>query len=234
MIYFSKFFKDSQLYQVVALLLLLLLLAMGAVPGYLRGHWQWQEPPAVINLKNLKQIRHTGLTLPGWQTTAQQEEAIGGYKWSYQEIQKKGSPMKAILLLLPQNGPKDQPQVEWTEIQSWGQWDVSQSRSTEFTVKQAQASSNSEVKVEASFFRATTKQKTFAVLQWYAWQNGGNTSPIPWFIADQVAKWQKKRAPWVAVTILIPMEPFGQVETTWQDAQSFGKTVQLALMSTVL
>ncbi len=234
MIYFFKFFKESQLYQIVALLLLLLVLVMGAVPGYLKGHWQWQQPPAVVSLKKLKQIHHMGLTLPGWQTTEQREEPIGGYKWSYQEIEKNNSPIKAILLLLPQNGPKDQPQVEWTEINSWAQWDKSQFRSTEFTVKQAPASSNSEVKVEAAFFRATTKQKTFAVLQWYAWQNGGNTSPLPWFVADQVAKWHQKRAPWVAVTILIPMEPFGQVEKTWQDAQSLGKTVQSALMSTFL
>ncbi|MDF5725221.1 MAG: cyanoexosortase B system-associated protein [Rhizonema sp. PD37] len=234
MVYFFKFFKGSQLYQIVALLLLLLVLVIGAVPGYLKGHWQWQQPPAVVSLKKLKQIHHTGLTLPGWQTTEQREEPIGGYKWSYQEIEKNNSPIKAILLLLPQNGPKDQPQVEWTEINSWAQWDKSQFRSAEFTVQPTQASSNSEVKVQASFFRATTKQKTFAVLQWYAWQNGGSTSPLPWFVADQVAKWHKKRAPWVAVTILIPMEPFGQVEKTWQDTESLGKTVQSALMSTFL
>ena len=235
MISFSKFLKESQFSHVVVLLLLLLLLAVGALPGYLVGHWEWQEPPRVINLTKLKEIRHTGLSLPGWQTTEQREEPISGHKWSYQVIAKKGAKTQAIVLLLPQNGPKDQPEVEWTEIKGWGQWDVAQQRSAEFTVKEPQASKlNAEATIEAEFFRASTRQQTFAVLQWYAWQNGGNSSPFPWFLADQLAKWRKNRAAWVAVTILIPMESFGQVETTWQDAHSLGQTVQATLMASYL
>ncbi len=232
MISFSKFLKERQFSQVVVLLLLLLLLAMGALPGYLVRHWEWQEPPRVVNLTKLKQIRQTGLPLTGWQTIGQREELISGHKWSYQVITKQGAKTQAILLLLPQNGPKDQPEVEWTEIKGWGQWDVAQSRSAEFTVKQLQASkSNAETKIQAEFFRASTKQQTFAVLQWYAWPNGGNSSPLPWFLADQLAQWRKDRAAWVAVSILVPMEPFGQVEKTWQEAQSLGQTVQAALMA---
>lgn len=231
MMSFSKFFKESQFSQMVVLLLLLLLLAIGALPGYLAGRWEWQEPPRVVKLSSLKQLRQTGLTLTGWQTIEQRQELIGGHKWSYQLIQKQGSKNQAILLLLPQNGPKDQPQVEWTEINSWGQWDVAQERSAEFTVKQ---NSNTEIQVKARFFRAATKQQTFAVLQWYAWSNGGAPSPFPWFLTDQWAQWHQKRAAWVAVSILIPMESFGQVETTRQNAQSLGQIVQTALMANFL
>ncbi|MBR8835746.1 MAG: cyanoexosortase B system-associated protein [Stigonema ocellatum SAG 48.90 = DSM 106950] len=235
MISFSKFLKERQLSQVVLLLLLLVLLTMGALPGYLTGHWEWQEPPPVINLKNLKELRHNGLSLPGWQTIEQREEVISGHKWSYQVITKQGAKTQAILLLQPQNGPQDQPEVEWTEINSWGQWDVAQYRSAEFTVKPPQASkSNAEAKIKARFFRASTKQQTVAVLQWYAWLNGGNQSPLPWFFRDQLAQWRKNRVPWVAVSILLPMEPFGKVETTWQEAHSLGETVQAALMASVL
>lgn len=232
MISFSKFLKERQFSQIVVLLLLLLLLVMGAVPGYLTGHWEWQDPPRVINLNHLKQIRSYGLTLPSWQTIEQREELIGGHKWSYQVIQKTGAKTQAILLLLPQNGPKDQPQVEWTEINSWGQWNIAQDRLAEFTVKHPQTSkSNAEAQVKAEFFRASTKQQTFAVLQWYAWSSGGNPSPFPWFFADQLAQWRRNRAAWVAVSILMPMESFGQVETTWHEAQSLGQTVQTVLMA---
>lgn len=237
MISFSKFFKENRLSQVAALLLLLLLLAMGGVPGYLTGHWQWKQPPPVASLKELKQIRKAGLTVPGWQTIEQAEQQIGEHKWSLQVIKKQGFETQAILLLLPQNGPMDQPEVEWTEVNGWGRsrwgkWDVAQYRAASFTVKPSvKLASNVETKVEARFFRASTQQQTFAVLQWYAMPNGGNPSPFRWFVADQLAQWRKQRTPWVAVSILIPMEPLGEVETSWSLAESIGETVQAALMA---
>ncbi|MBW4613936.1 MAG: cyanoexosortase B system-associated protein [Desmonostoc vinosum HA7617-LM4] len=240
MISLSKFFKENQWSELAALVLLLLLLVIGAVPGYLTGQWQWKQPPPVTSLKELKQIRKTGLTLPGWQTTEQAQQQIGERKWSLQVIKKVDSESQAILLLLPQNGPMDQPEVEWTEINGWGRsrwgkWDIAQSRSAEFIVKQSLgAKSNAETKVDARFFRASTKNQTFAVLQWYAMPNGGNTSPFNWFLSDQLAQWRKQRTPWVAVSIVIPIEPLGQVEKSWPLAQSIGEIVQTALMATAL
>ena len=231
MISLSKFLKESQWNQVVALLLLLLLFAIGGVPGYLTGHWQWKQPPAITSLKALKQIRNSGLTVPGWQTIEQAQQQVGEQKWSLQLIRKQDSQIQALLLLLPQNGPMDQPEVEWTEINGWGKsrcrkWDVAQSRAAKFTVKQPR-----ETQVEARFFRAVTQQDTFGVLQWYALPNGGNVSPLRWFFADQLAQWRKQRVPWVAVSILLPMEPLGKVEKIWPLAESIGETVQAALMA---
>lgn len=227
MISFSKLLKENQFPKVAALLLLLLLLVIGAVPGYMAGHWQWQKLPPITSLKQLRQLRSQGLNLPGWQTIEKSEQQIGGRKWLMQITKKQGTQTQAILLLLPQTGSKDQPEVEWTEIQSWQQWNVAQYRPAEFTVKQ----SSTEVKVEARFFRASTDKQTFAVLQWYALPNGGNPSPLRWFVADQLAQLRRQRAPWVGVSIMIPMEPLGQVETTWYQAKSIGETVQAALMA---
>lgn len=231
MISLSKFFKESQWNQVVALLLLLLLFAIGAVPGYLTGKWQWKQPPPITSLKALKHIRNSGLTVPGWETVEQVQQQIGEQKWSLQLIKKQDSQTQALLLLLPQNGPMDQPEVEWTEIESWGKlrwrkWDVAQYRAARLTVKQPRES-----QVEARFYRAVTQQDTFAVLQWYAFPEGGNPSPLRWFVADQLAQWGKQRVPWVGVSILIPMEPLGQVEKMWPLAESIGQTVQAALMT---
>lgn len=231
MISLSKFLKESQWNQVVALLLLLLLFAIGAVPGYLTGKWQWKQPPPITSLKTLKHIRNSGLTIPGWETVEQVQQEIGEQKWSLQVIKKQDSQTQAVLLLLPQNGPMDQPEVEWTEIEGWGKlrwrkWDVAQYRAAKFTVKQPRES-----QVEARFFRAVTQQDTFAVLQWYAVPQGGNPSPLRWFVADQLAQWGKQRVPWVGVSILIPMEPLGQVEKMWPLAESIGQTVQGALMT---
>ncbi|MGD1911437.1 MAG: cyanoexosortase B system-associated protein [Rivularia sp. (in: cyanobacteria)] len=234
MISLSRFFKERQFLQIAALVLLLLLLAIGALPGYLKGNWQWKEPPPIINLRELKLLRKTGLTLPGWKITQQQEQQLGSGKWSLQVMEKEDSKQTAILLLLPQNGPKDQPQVEWTEINSWGrmqwgEWQVAQYRQAQFTVKQPQL--KEEIKVEARFFRASTKNQTFAALQWYAMPRLGHFSPLNWFWADQLAQWHKQRVPWVAVSLLIPMETLWQVDTTREEVKSIGQTVQAILFN---
>lgn len=190
MIPLSKFLKQKHLTTLVVLLLFLLLLTVGAVPGYLSGRWQWKQPPSIANLKELREIRNKGLNLPGWQTVNQIEQVIGQHKWSLQIIKQTGSKNQALLLLLPQKRPKNQPEVEWTDVSGWGKirwgkWDVAQSRSAEFTVTQpANSAENGKIPVEAMFFRASTDQETFAVLQWYALPNGGYSSPFRWFLAD--------------------------------------------------
>jgi cyanoexosortase B-associated protein len=233
MISFSKLLKENRFPQIAALILLLFLLGLGAVPGYFAGHWQWQQLQSPAALKELKQLHRGGLKVPGWQTAEQRDQQIGGRRWSLQVIKKESSQKEVMLLLLPQKDGKDQPQVEWTEMNGFWQWDVAQERPAEFSVTQPD-SPQKEQKVQARFFRGSTKQQTFSVLQWYAMPDGGNTSQLKWFLADQLAQWRKSRTPWVAVSILIPMEPLGQVETTWDEAQSIGKTVQAALLTSSL
>jgi cyanoexosortase B-associated protein len=236
---YCNFLKESYLPRGVILLFLLLLFFQTAVPGYLAGHWQWQQPPSVANLGKLRQLRQTGLTVSGWQTLEQSQQQIGEHKWSFQLLQKQGTDTKAILLLLPQTASKNQPQAEWTEINSWGkfqweQWNVAQNRWAEFTVKQVQKNGlTRKTKVTARFFRAATNKQTFAVLQWYAWQNGGHPSPLQWLLADRTAQLHRQRAAWVAVSIFMPMEPFGNIETVRTEMQSMGKTVQAALMANI-
>jgi cyanoexosortase B-associated protein len=235
MISLSKLAKERQYPQLIALLLLILLLFVGTVPGYVTGKWEWKQPPPIPTLKELRQIRKVGLTLPGWQTVEKQEPTVGDRKWSLQTIQKEGSDQQAILLMLAQNGPMDKPQVEWMEVKSFWQWEIAQERDVEFTVKAPPNSlSKSDIKVKAMFFRGSTKQKTFAVLQWYAWANGGNPSQLNWFLADQSAQLQKHRAAWVAVSIAIPIEQLGQVDKSWEEAKSLGETIQSRLASSVL
>lgn len=237
MISSSKLLKANQWTQVVVLLLLLLLLGLAAVPGYLTGKWQWKQPPPVTNIQKLIQINKTGLNLPGWQTVEQGQQQVGEQQWSLQVIKKADSSDQAILLLFPQRSPKDKPQAEWSQVSGWGRlrwgkWDIAQERVAEFTVKRSPESKiQTEAKVESMFFRASTKQNTFAVLQWYAFPNGGHPSPLHWFFGDQLLQWRQQRIPWVSVSILIPIEPLGQVETAWSLAESLGQTVQATLMA---
>ncbi len=223
-----KLMRRFQFPRVAVLCFLLILVAIGAVPGYLTGHWPWAHPTAIVNLNQIRNLRKTGLTLAGWPTKEQHGEIIGGHKWSIQEFQKD-SEKPLIMLLRPQQDPKDQPEVEWMDINGFEQqqadWQTDSDRILKFTVEASPTA-----KVEASFFRAWNQQQTYAVLQWYAWSEGGHFSPVSWFWADQNAQWQHRRLPWVAVSIRIPIEPLGNIETVRPLAASLGKTVQARLM----
>jgi cyanoexosortase B-associated protein len=86
------------------------------------------------------------------------------------------------------------------------------------------------VRISGDFFRAWSKDQTYAVLQWYAWTNGGGASPAKWFWADQKAQWNRRqRTPWVAVSIWLPIEPFSDIARTQGIAESLGQTLQQTL-----
>ena len=223
--------------KVSLLLLLLILVAIGAVPGYLSGKWRWAEPPKVATLSQLTKLRQVGLAVPGWQIVDRQTPQVGEHKWLMQEM-VDAKQNKAILLLFPQKGSREQPEVEWSDVNGFQSWETDSDRQVEFTVSEPAA------KVTAQFFRGLTKPKpgslqairrqTYAVLQWYAWSTGGHPAPSQWFFADRAAQWQNRRIPWVAVSILMPIEPLDTIDQHWSEVESFAQTVQSALMSGVL
>jgi cyanoexosortase B-associated protein len=219
-------FKQLPISRIILLLLLVVLVCIGTVPGYLAGgKWRWMSPPKVATLSELKAIKNTGLPLNGWQTVDKQLLPIGNHKWLKQDL-TDGAETKAILLLFPQNGPVDQPQVEWTDIQGTLSWKTDSDRIVEFTA--------SDARVTARYFRGWTKQQTYAVVQWYAWSTGGHPDPSQWFLVDRLAQLQNRRAAWVTISLLLPIEPLGDIEKSWDKAQSLAQTVQSSLMSTVL
>ncbi len=188
--------------RILILVFLTILLSIGAVPGYLAGKWQWQNPPAVKALSELKTIRKQGIQLPGWSTQEQRSVVLGEHAWSIQQI-KDDRNTEASLFLFTQNGPRDQPQVEWAEINGVQRWKTDSDSEQSFDVKLADKS----VPITAKIFRAWNSKRTYGVIEWYAWRDGGHPSPSHWFFADRMAQLQGQRQPWVAVAILFPMEP---------------------------
>lgn len=208
------------------LILLLGLLVFGTVPGYLKGSWRWQQPPRIEVLQNLRSLRQQGLSLPGWQTLQQRVLPMGEHTWSVQELQDANK-HGAILFLFPQNGPKDQPQVEWTDMDGAQQWQSDSYQSLQFRTGQPA------VTVNARFFRAWNSRQTYGVLQWYAWPEGGDAAPSHWFVADRLAQLQNRRQPWVTVCLLIPMEPLDDLAKYRDQITALGQTVQSALLQSV-
>jgi cyanoexosortase B-associated protein len=220
---------QSAIARIALLLLLVLLFAIATLPGYLQGEWSWQNPAQRVNLNEIKKLRQTGLTLPGWKTLQKQEITIGSHKWLVQVVEKPPNP-PAILLILPQNYYKDQPEVEWTDVGGFERWQTDSQSDLKFTVSDGSHTTP----VTASFFRAWNDQQTFAVVQWYAWSGKGHFSPLAWFWSDQWAQLHRTRLPWLAVSLKIPLDPFKELSSAREEATSLAQAVQIALNQQVL
>jgi cyanoexosortase B-associated protein len=210
------------------LLVLLGLLIFGAGPGYWRGgHWDWQHLPPVTHAGVLHQMREQGVVIPGWQGVEQQKVRIGGETWSAQTLKAETGEGRQVgqqvfLLLRPQVDARSQPQVEWTDMKGFNRW-------IEDSEREVSLSAGSSL-VKARLLRGWSQGKdTFAVLEWYAWPGGGSPAPTDWFWKDRAAQWQRERLPWVAVTILVPMEPLGDVEKVLPMVEKLGGDVQRVL-----
>ena len=212
---------------------------VSAVPYYFNGQWPWNHPPDIANLKGLHSIKQQSLTIPGWQTLKHQTIQISGNDWAYQEIQGPDNPDQSlaanapiIILLRPQPWRTNQPEVEWLDIVGSQKWRVDSRRRFQFTVEPLAGVTQHPVEVKARFLRGWNQQQTFAVVQWYAWPEGGNPSPSQWFWADQIQQWRsRQRLPWVAVSILIPIEPVGDIKPYQSSAVALSQAVQTSLMS---
>ena len=221
--------KSDRIFQIALLIFLSILLAVGTVPGYLAGQWQWQNPPAVKVLGELKQIRKQGIEIPGWRTTEQKSLVLGEHPWSIQTIESETkTPTKdnATVFLFTQNGPRDQPQVEWSDLDGVQRWKRDSESQQNFTVSQ--------VPVTARLFRAWNSRRTYAVMQWYAWSTGGHPEPSHWFFADRLAQFQGKRQPWIAVSILLPMEPLDDLNKYRDKITALAQSIESRLLETTL
>lgn len=228
--------------------LLALFVAVGALPQYFGG-WPWATPlklPAASRTA-LQAIPDQGLELPGWRNDDQSKIKISGHNWSVQQISSaaatSGSTLTpAFLLLRPQTYGPDQPEVEWLDIEGSQRWDTDSHQKLTFSVPAMPSVKNSAqnatetktVRISGDFFRAWSKEQTYAVLQWYAWPTGGSASPARWFWADQKTQWNsRQRMPWVAISLWLPISPLGDISPHENMALSLGKTIQKSLLESV-
>ncbi len=197
--------------------------AIGVVPTYFKGRWLWSDYPIQVDsIDRLRQLRETGIDLSGWETVEANPIRMGGHRWIFQKIQANNQDQTAYLLLRPQTDAKDQPQVEWTDVDGWQQWKTDSRQSL-----QVDLSSQS---IHARYYRAWKPAETFAIAQWYAFANGGgHASPSQWFWRDRMAQLQGDRVGWVAVSVMLPIEPLDDIDNYTTQVKNLAKTVQTAL-----
>jgi cyanoexosortase B-associated protein len=225
---FMNLSRSQQKWSVVRIsliLVLIILIFIEAAPGYWQGgKWSWLDVPPVPTINQIKSLRQTGLELPDWQILQHQEVRIGGHQWLVQVMQKPQQ-KPVMLLLRPQNYYLDKPEVDWMDINGLERWKTDSYRKLNFTVQQDGQS----LEVTARFFRAWNRQQTFAVVQWYAFPHGGHYSPAQWFWQDLLAQLHRRRVPWVAVCLKIPIEPLGKLSAAESVAESLAIKIQTHL-----
>jgi cyanoexosortase B-associated protein len=224
--------------KLLVVLFILTIALTTAIPSYWGGRWSWQQVPDIKQVGQLKAIQEHGLTLPGWQTLEQKKIELGGHKWSVQAMVPTATAKTATLqdavwlLLRPQTWSKDMPQIDWMDINGAQQWTEDSRRQIQFDL---QSPLGEPVQVTARFLRGWSQKRTNAVLQWYAWSQGGHPAPSHWFWADQWTQLrQRQRLAWVAVSIQMPIQPLGEIEAAQTEIKSLGRLVQSTLMSGAL
>ncbi|WP_088891928.1 cyanoexosortase B system-associated protein [Leptolyngbya ohadii] len=221
--------------------IVLFALAMAAaivLPNYWTHSWAWNRLPEIAQIKPLKQIQQQGITLNGWQTLSQKPIEIGGHSWSVQAIVPEAQAATAtpqttaLVLLRPQTWIRDLPQVDWMDINGIQQWRTDSVRSIQFTVALPDGQA---IPVTARFLRGWTEERTYAVVQWYVWSTGGSPSPTDWFWANQIARWRRQPPqPWIAVSVMQPIDPLGNIETVHQSLAVLAQQIQTQLIETAL
>ncbi|MGB3239692.1 MAG: cyanoexosortase B system-associated protein [Geitlerinemataceae cyanobacterium] len=222
-------------------IVLFAILTFGALPNYIQGHW-WSVPPPVTQLKQLKELAKTGVTLAGWKTASQKTVELASGKWVMQTLEADGTEpiderqRQVILLLRPQTsttGSSAQPQAEWGDFRALGggqSWKSDSDRRLQFEMD---IKEGGQVTIEARFFRAWIRSQTYALVQWYAWSDGGHPDLTRWFWVDRQARLSDRRIPWAAVCLLIPIEPLGDIEAVRPLAESLGQKIQISVMSVI-
>ncbi|GAP95224.1 cyanoexosortase B system-associated protein [Leptolyngbya sp. NIES-2104] len=215
-------FAKSNVPKVVLLLILLGLICFGALPGYLSGgEWRWKAPPQVAVLNQMKALKKDGIEISGWQTIEKNVMQIGDRKWMVEAL-KDSKQTQATVFFLPQARSIDQPQVEWVDL------DGAQGLKTD-SHRQIQIGS-----ITVEFLRAWTPRQTYAVMRWYAWEDGGHPAPFWWFVRDRALQWQNRRAAWIAVNVSLAIEPLDEIAPHRNTLESLVQTVQSALTTQVL
>lgn len=246
----------KSLAKLITVATLALFVAVSALPQYSSG-WSWTTPPKLPQASRvaLQAMPDQGLALPGWTTNEQINTKLGGHTWSIQQLSPdpasgektaqesvRSKTSSIVLLLRPQIYGADQPEVEWLDVKGSQRWktdshqklfvDVPMSDNENTPLKSSKNPRT--VRISSDFFRAWSKEQTYAVLQWYAWPTGGSASPSRWFWADQKAQWHRhQRMPWVAVSLWLPIAPLGDIASRTALAESLASSLQQTLLQTI-
>ena len=140
-----------------------------------------------------------------------------------------------FIFLRPQSDAKDEPLVEWIDFNGLQRWTTDQLKSVRLPLMPLEGDvAGSQKTLGTRYFRGWNENRTYAVMQWYAWPNGGSPKISDWFWADQWMQWRHhQRMPWVGVTLLVPIKPLGDVSTSQPVVEAIAQSIQSTLVQKI-
>lgn len=208
--------------------------AVAALPNYFTGQWPWSADLPVPHIEQIRNLLKQPLDLPDWEIALHEEVGISRQQWTRTVYLPTGAEDDMsegfMVLLRPQLAVDQQPEVEWVDLQGSLTWQVNDLHTVSFSPDASPEGTSR--KVVTRYLRGLNERSTFAVMQWYAWPEGGHYAPGRWFWGDQEKQWkQREHLPWVAVSILLPIEPVGDIRLHTEEITAIAQSVQQALMS---
>lgn len=111
-------------------------------------------------------------------------------------------------------------------LEDYRDWETKSTRKLSFPT-------NSGHSVNALFQKGWSPSQTFAVVNWYAWESGGNFAAPQWFWQDLKAQLNQGRTGWLAVSLRIPISPNSEIEAVETEAKIIAQTIQDQLIQRI-
>lgn len=213
------------------------------------GHKQWSVQALTLGLEE------NGGGAPGAesssQTTAIEPLAHYGLTDLPSDVTDRLHNESILIFLRPQSDAKDEPLVEWIDLNGLQRWTTDQIKSVRLPITQPSAGlsdrgadqqTDQETdwgvdgvgKVATRYFRGWNQRHTYAVMQWYVWPTGGSPKISDWFWADQRMQWRKhQRMPWVGVMLMVPIKPLGDIAPIQPVVEAIAQSIQDTLVQQI-
>ena len=186
------------------------------------GHKQWSVQALTLSLDGQEAHASPVVTPSGVESGFEPE-----FSDLDPEVTERLQEEPIFIFLRPQSDPKDEPLVEWIDFNGLQRWTTDQLKSVRLLVPSSTADST----LDTRYFRGWNQNRTYAVMQWYAWLDGGSPKISDWFWADQWMQWRHhQRMPWVGVTVLVPMKPLGDLAPSQPVVEAIAQSIQTTLV----
>lgn len=92
---------------------------------------------------------------------------------------------------------------------------------------------NNNTKVTALFERGWNQNNTVAMVNWYAWKDGGHYKPSRWFLRDLQSQIKGDRTGWVAINLRLYINPLEEIKPRQEELKSLAQKVQIQIMEKI-
>ncbi|AFZ48110.1 hypothetical protein Cyast_2160 [Cyanobacterium stanieri PCC 7202] len=87
--------------------------------------------------------------------------------------------------------------------------------------------------ITALFERGWNQNNTVAMVNWYAWQDGGHYKPSRWFLRDLQSQIRGDRTGWVAISLRLYISPLEEIQSREEEITIIAQKVQKQIMEKI-